>query len=486
LSSFDRIFHNLIRHSDKPEELKRASDACSWLSDHLSTIRKVSDATESELIGYVYNFWVTHKKSPSMDILKDIIERKATSPLAVERLAEYEAQDEELTLHSAEDLDSVLGDWVEEYESIQLSNVIKVVRQINSGSMEDPKTKKKLSGAKDAVKYLFQQVERGTLSTVHRNASGTLNENAVELETIYQKFKSDRLCGRLRVFTHLDGIDSSVAIKRGDFVGVLGYAGQRKSGLCRSIAYNAALDGFNVLHITLEQTYEEELIIYGIIHSHHIKWGKKFEIDKKKFDDGNLSPEEENFLFKIVIPDLKNLPGQLVIRQPIEGTTWDAVKTTAEITSQTTPLDLLVIDYLTLVEIRTGKKEEMEAVIKDAKQFALHFDGGKGVVLVTPVQGNRDGFLEAGKNDGRWEMNGVWMYSEFDKSLDTCLTVFLSEELKKESKITICSAKTRRSEGVPPFHALTNNFAGFITNIREVSMATSVAMDEAIDTEFCQ
>lgn len=484
MSSFDRIFHNLIRHSDKPEELKRASDACSWLSDHLTTVRRVSDATESELVGYVYNFWSTHKKSPSIEILKDVLERKATSPLAAERLAEYEGQEEDLSIHSAEDLDEVLANRVEEYESERLSDVLKVVRQINSGSMDDPKTKQKLTGPKDAVRYLFQQVEKGTLATTHRNASGSLNDNGAELEVIYQKFKTDRLSGRLRVYTHIDGVDNHIAIKRGDFVGVLGYAGQRKSALCRSMAYNAAMDGFNVLHITLEQTYEEELIIYGIIHSHHEKWGKRHLIDKKKFDDGNLSPEEEDFLFKTVIPDLQNLPGKLIIRQPIEGTTWDAVKTTAEITNQTNLLDMLIIDYLTLVEIRTGKKEEMEAVIKDAKQFALHFDNGRGVVLVTPVQGNRDGYLEAGKNDGRWEMNGVWMYSEFDKSLDTCLTVYLSDDLKKEKQIIISSAKTRRSEGVPPFFASTNNYAGFIANIQKINMATDTDVNEAIEAGF--
>ena len=482
MSSFDRIFHNLLRHSDAPEEGQRATDACSWLSDHLATFRKISDPTEAELIGFIYNFWSVHKKAPSLDILKESIERKSTSPILLERVTEYEDQYEDLAIHSVLDLDQILSDRVEEYETQRLSDVLKVVKQINNGSIEEPKTKRKLSGPKDAMRYLFQQVERGTLSTATRNSSGSLNENAGYIRELYEKFKSDRLAGRLRIYTHIDGIDSNIAIKRGDFVGVLGYAGQRKSALCRSIAYGAAMDGFNVLHITLEQTYEEELIIYGIMHSHHTKWGGKYQISKKDFDDGNLSSEEEDFLFNQVIPDLEtNLPGRLLIRQPIEGTTWDAVKTTAEITNQTNELDILLVDYLTLCEIRTGKKEEMEAVIKDAKQFALHFDNGKGVVFLTPVQGNRDGWVEAGKNDGKWEMNGVFMYSEFDKSVDTMLSVYMNDQHKVDKQIVISSAKTRRSEGVPAFKAATNNNAGLITNVKPINMAEDTRVDSVID-----
>lgn len=485
MSNFDRIFHNLLRHGDSSEESKRALEACSWLSDHLSTIRKISGSTEAELIGYIYNFWSVHKKAPSIDILKESIERKASSPLLSERITEYEELYEELAIHSALDLDQILADRVEEFESQRLSDVMKVVKQINSGSFEDTKTKKKLAGPKDAMRYLFQQVERGTLTTSSRNSSGSLNEDAGYIQDIYEKFKSDRLAGNLRVYTHIDGIDKHLAIKRGDFVGVLGYAGQRKSSLCRSIAYNSAMDGFNVLHITLEQTYEEELIIYGIIHSHHPKWGERFKISKRDFDDGNLKPEEEEFLFKTVIPDLKvNLPGKLLIRQPIEGTTWDSVKTTAEITNQTNQLDLLFVDYLTLCEIRTGRKEEMEALIKDAKQFALHFDSGRGVVFLTPVQGNRDGWVEAGKNEGRWEMNGVFQYSEFDKSVDTMLSVYMNDDNKADNQIIISSAKTRRSEGIPLFPAATNNNSGLVTNLHKVNLAEDSRIDVMMEEGF--
>jgi hypothetical protein len=450
----------------------------------LSTIRKISDSTEAELIGFVYNFWSTHKKAPSIDILKESIERKSSSPLLSERITEYEELYEELNLHSVLDLDQILADRVEEYETQRLSDVLKVVRQINSGSVEEPKTKKKLSGPKDAMRYLFQQVERGTLATGSKNSHGSLNENGSYIRELYEKFKSERLAGRLRIYTHINGIDDHLAVKRGDFVGVLGYAGQRKSALCRSIAYYAALDGFNVLHITLEQTYEEELIIYGIMHSYHPKWGSRFKLDKKAFDDGNFTDEEEAFLFNEVIPDLPNLPGKLLIRQPIESTTWDAVKTTAEIANQTDQLDILLVDYLTLCETRTGKKEEMEVVIKDAKQFALHFDNGRGVVFMTPVQGNRAGWEKAGESEGRWEINGVNMYSEFDKSVDTMLTVFLNDDLKAEKALVVSSAKTRRSEGVPVFKAAMQNNCGLVSNMNSVCLVEDKRMDDIIETFF--
>jgi len=464
--------------------MKRASDACVWLSDRLTTFRHISDDTEAELLGFVYDFWTEHKKAPSLKILQEILERKTVSPLGPERLETYAQQQEELRLHSSEDLVEVLSDLIEEYETARVTEVLKAAKLINTGSMTDKKTKITLSGPKDAIKYLFQQVDRGTLGAGRQVTSGCLNTDAQDLEELYEKNKRDNLSGQSRIYTNISGIDSHIPIKRGDFVGILGYAGQRKSGLLRTMVYNAVLNGSNALHITLEQTYAEELTIYGLIHSHHRKWGKEFEIDRRKFDDGLLSKEESAFLFGVVIPDLINLPGKLIIRQPLEGTSWGAMKTTAEITNQTTELDLVAIDYLTLVSTKTGKREEMDENIKDAKQFALQFNEGKGCVLLTPVQGNRAGYDAATKQEGKWSPTGIYTFSEFEKSLDTLLTVYMDEDEKERTHIRIGSCKTRRSAGVPLFEAGVNCHAGYITDLNVIDMPTDPRVTKAFDEHY--
>jgi hypothetical protein len=474
--------YNLVRQGDEPAEHSRSIEACVWLAENLTTFRRVCTTTQIEILQHVYSFWYNHKTAPSYTILRENIERKSTHPGVLDELGSYEEEVSNLKIYTIKDLGQLIEDFIIEWEAERLAKTLKTVKQINNGTFEDPKTKEKLSGPREAAKYLLKQVEAGIIYTGAKSITGSLNENGADIEQTYQKYKNDRMAGRLKIRTMLTGIDKNLVIKRGDAIGILGYAGQRKSTLGRTVSYNAALQGFNVLHITLEQTYEEEMSIYGIIHSHHPKWGGKFRISKKTYDDGNLTDEEEDFLFKVVIPDLANLPGKLIVRQPSDGTSWDSLKMIAEIINQTTPLDMFFVDYLTLCSTHslTNADAEHERNIKDAKQFALNFAESNGLIFLTPIQGNRKGWEEAQQNDGVWDMTGVFRYSEFDKSFDSILSVFVDADLLAESQLKISSAKTRRSAGVPVFKAALNNHAGVISNNEEINLADDPLVDDIL------
>jgi hypothetical protein len=436
-----------------------------------------------EILSYIHTFWFNHKTAPSLQILKETIERKSTSPGVLEELSLYD-EEEDLTIHSIKDLGQLLADLVEEWQSDRLASVLKITRAINNGTWKDPKTKRDYSGPKDASKFMLEQVEAGMIFTAQKAASGALNDTAKEIFSVYQRNKSERLAGNLRVRTGLTPVDNHVPIKRGDFVGVLGYAGQRKSTLCRTMAYNAALNGFNVLHITLEQTYEEERTIYGMIHADHPKFGPtkngtRWDISKKRFDDGDLTDEEEAQLRDVVLPDLEeNLPGRLIIRQPTEGTSWPAIKMMAEVINQTTPIDLFFVDYIALCSTTSARdsKNEMEQYIKDAKQTALQFGDGRGVVFLTPIQGNRKGWEAAKEAEGVWDMTGVYEYSEFDKSADLILSVFIDTENSNSNSIKISSVKIRRAGPLPVFECPINPNAGYIVNASS-NAVTDVVID---------
>jgi archaellum biogenesis ATPase FlaH len=322
---------------------------------------------------------------------------------------------------------------------------------------------------------MLQQLETGVITTGNPALSGALNDTAKEVMWLYDRFKADRMAGNHRIHTGIQEIDVHVPIKHGDFVGVLGYAGQRKSTLCRTIAYNAAKQGFNVLHVSLEQTYNEERINYSLIHSADPKFASyNLKPTKKNFEDGCLSEEEEKYLRDIVLPDLEeNLPGRLIIRQPTDGSSWSNIKMLAEMTNQTTPIDLFLVDYLALVSTSSGRdaREEMERNIKDAKQMALQFDNGRGVVFLTPIQGNRKGYEEAKSTNGVWDMTGVNLYSEFDKSADLILSTFIDEALQEESSISISSVKIRRAPPLPLFTTPVNCHVGLIGAPYSLSLA---------------
>ena len=136
----------------------------------------------------------------------------------------------------------------------------------------------------------------------------------------------------------------------------------------------------------------------------------------------------------------------------------------AELANQTTPIDLFFMDYLTLVSTNTVRdsKGEMEQNIKDAKQMALQFGNGRGVVFLTPIQGNRKGFEEAKATGGAWDMTGVNQYSEFDKSADLILSTFIDDAQWAESSITISSVKIRRAAPLPLFTVPVDSRVGLI------------------------
>ena len=464
--SFWRIFHNVVRQDDSQEEIYRATESCVWLAENFISLRKVLTVQQIEVLTYVNTFWFNQRTAPSYKIIKETLEYKSVSPGILELLTEYEEDVENLTVNSPKDMGQLQTDLIETWQSQRLASVLKISRQINNGKWDDPKTKKSYSGAIDATRFLYEQLDTSISFSSGPAVGGALNDTAHEVYAIYEKFKIDRMAGDHGIPTGIWELDNHVPIRRGDFVGVLGYAGQRKSSLCRTFAYNAAKAGFNVLHVSLEQSYDEERTIYGLIHSADPKFRAcGFHLSKRNFDDGKLSEAEEHFLKNIVLPDLENnLPGRLLIRQPVNGTSWNNIKTMAELANQTTPIDLFFMDYLTLVSTNTVRdsKGEMEQNIKDAKQMALQFGNGRGVVFLTPIQGNRKGFEEAKATGGAWDMTGVNQYSEFDKSADLILSTFIDDAQWAESSITISSVKIRRVAPLPLFTVPVDSRVGLI------------------------
>ena len=89
--SFWRIFNNLIRHDDSPDEIKRATCACEWLADNGLRLRKVCSAQQIEIISVIAEFWYEQKTAPSYKILRETLERNSTVLGVVDVIAEYEA-----------------------------------------------------------------------------------------------------------------------------------------------------------------------------------------------------------------------------------------------------------------------------------------------------------------------------------------------------------------------------------------------------------
>jgi hypothetical protein len=168
-----------------------------------------------------------------------------------------------------------------------------------------------------------------------------------------------------------------------------------------------------------------------VIHAHSGQYQAVAKLTRRRYDAGELTDEEYNeFMGKIINDFAEKVGRNLIVYDPKASRTWADVCSVIERENNIQPLDLVVIDYLTLLGDPTAR-DAMAAkilVIQEAKQIALN-TGERGFAVVTPVQGNRKGYDDAQANDGVWDTTGIAQYSELDKSLDNCLYVFTNDEI---------------------------------------------------------
>ena len=75
------------------------------------------------------------------------------------------------------------------------------------------------------------------------------------------------------------------------------------------------------------------------------------------------------------------------------------------------PLDAVCVDYLQLLDPPNNsdadQRARMTSMIRDVRQFQMTFDGGRGLCLISPVQGNEEGRKRAMEAEGHWSSSGV-------------------------------------------------------------------------------
>jgi len=133
---------------------------------------------------------------------------------------------------------------------------------------------------------------------------------------------------------------------------------------------------------------------------------------------------------------------------------------------RTADLVAVQLEYLTMLATPGARDDiaDKMAIIQDAKRLAMTANGGKGMCIVTPVQGNREGFDDAGEHDGAWSTNGIAKYSELDKSLDNCFYVYFDDEMNGQNRMKMGSCKTRRGFNIPSTMVLVDSKSGQVLN----------------------
>lgn len=279
-----------------------------------------------------------------------------------------------------------------------------------------------------------------------------------DLRGIYARIKDEKAKGNQPYQDLGFSGFKDVRTKLGDLVVYGGYTSHGKSVMLRFHAYRMLVEyGMNVFFLSLEMPFSVVRALFAYLHANNkdIFPGTPV-LQYSRFKNGDLSEEEEDFLFNVAGVDLcsNERYGTLFIEQPKRGgyNLDDFAAKVSELERNVMPVHVAALDYLTLLLPSGGKKrraerEDYNQMIKDFKSLGLTHKDRAGrdspMLCLTAAQISRGGLDEALKNDGRFKLSALSDYNELEKSADIVFSVLMTTEMKALGKLRLQNLKNR-------------------------------------------
>ena len=401
--NFWRLFHCLLSHSTTAEESSRTKAVWAWMGERYVTLKKVAgglggdgDSGEGlELLGIIWSLARTTNDPPGINIVRERAESMDGKDEAVRLLLdEYKEIAPALQIHPAKDMDAVLKDCCDDWEKAAVVNMLQVANRVAQSSAAIGR--KKLSGPRDATKYLLQRIEQGLLINQDQILRPiNVKEEAKDIADWYQESLQQKFLPTGLKYKNSNGEWTDVLLERTNFFGILGYLGDGKSTTARHVLYQIAAAGSNCLHVSLENPGVVERNKYILLHAHHPKFNGEFQqLTYTRFKRKLLTSVELDMLHEVGKDFNETVAGQLTIEQSGIAS-WDTIRMKIEEHNMIQPLDAVCVDYLQLLDPPNNsdadQRARMTSMIRDVRQFQMTFDGGRGLCLISPVQGNEEG-----------------------------------------------------------------------------------------------
>ncbi len=234
----------------------------------------------------------------------------------------------------------------------------------------------------------------------------------------------------------------------GELVLVIGWTSDGKTSSMISLAHHVAItQGFNVVYVTAEnlrdQVQDKLLCRHSLLPQFDLPDG----LDSIKLKRGTLSDKEEPKLDDIV-NDFTSNPkyGNVYVAQASRGATISSLEGMLLRRQREFEVHVVVVDYLQLwkSDQRQGFREDMSTVVKDSKQLATTFDGGRGITLVSPWQVNRPA-KEIADREGYYTLASTSETAEASNSPD--LIISMLNKHKSPSRYSEISAQVLKNRG---------------------------------------
>jgi hypothetical protein len=309
----------------------------------------------------------------------------------------------------------------------------------------------------DSIVQMLQDAIRQVSSGKSIVASGSFN-----LRAWYEREEQ----GPMWYVEQLDWIVGGMVA--GSLAVIGGFTGSLKTTFAINVLYNDVVNmGYDAVFYSFEMTREQLLIRLIVRHAQHKKFRKEsMDIAVSKVIERELSPNEEEFLFNKVQPDLFGNPehGHLIIRESVDlpelslkAIEEDLTEVNAECGGY---LQIVFIDYLQMLGRATGNGRASDgyyqtgAVARWAKNLAMEFQG-RGLTVFLLAQFSRAKHNEAVDNDGIYDLSAFAESAEIERAADYAVSIYYGREEKSSQQARMQLLKNRHGRTIEePFDVL--------------------------------
>lgn len=408
----------------------------------------------------------------------------------LEELLEANKQRDKLdTLESikkAELLDNKATPLIE----LQLQEYAKRAVQNESSKL---KNNLKLDGDEKVKENLAEHIN--TLSIILSNSSTKEAKQAM----MYGESSIERFNRRLNTYKKQDshylgrfGVDNIDNVLGGftkrDMINVAGFTNQGKSPFLRFLAYQAQMQGLNVLFVPLETSQEQTENFFYCLHANnykHFQGQKPPRITNKTITHGRMTKREEDYL-KLVVEDYNTNDniGSMYVLQPDDSKySMDTLMADIHrIHNSVMPIDVLVLDYISILKPSSTTRYIDTTAINQMhtrmRQEMLAFDGGAGFTYIGACQINRKGYKDMlADKEHLYDLTAIGDFNAIERDSTLLFSIARTMEDENNRVARIQCLKTRDDRKVPPFIINFDGETGYFHTAQQ-TMSDEAAIEE--------
>lgn len=248
--------------------------------------------------------------------------------------------------------------------------------------------------------------------------------------------------------TFINPIDREIgAIRKGTMMTIAGFAGQFKTTTGLSILYSNMIElNQNGVFISLEMP--KELIWYYIYarHSYHEDFQSKGDpLNKRDIVHGNLTEEQEKFLFEVVELDFKSRKGRIEVLDRTDFKSMDPIGIRSRLSQLPFQIDYLIVDYMQMFRFlkeAQALKDPENSYVSFFQSMSVEFDGNP-ISVILLAQTNRAGFLYATEHDGEYMLTALAELNALERDSSYVVFLYTDDDLKDSQELKINLPKNR-------------------------------------------